>query len=379
MKSAIKTTLTGSLSARAARKDWVKPPEWPDISKTSAGNIRLLVSDIYPKFSFFVDNASAAYDIYVNGAFYRAVSGKEIVLLDLTALEGGKRVMYPIESILHLIELRTKNNPVSEFKLYPVAGQMEQGLLWVDFGFSRVSAGRMFWETNSYTPCLEAITATNNLLSSSTFSGFIYKSRLKTLPVLSDALSGYAFDKGLSDEIIKKVELKNISSNVNHFVFFSDCISLRSVKLTDCNFNGVRTYSNTHRNNLALIEIPAYSYNSAENMSNFITNAVCLKPCVLDLSYAVNLKIIGAYGTVQTPMRGLKGLKINSSAPFTGASPQINVSYTGFEREALQELFEALPFVSAGQIINITGASGAAALSKEDIDVAVSKGWTVLR
>ena len=125
--------------------------------------------------------------------------------------------------------------------------------------------------------------------------------------------------------------------------------------------------------------MPDINYTNAANMTSFITNAKSLKDFVLDLSYAGKLKTFGVYGNSSNRVDGLKGLLVSQNAPFTGSSPQINVSYTGLDQNALVALFNSLPTVTAGQIINITGATGASALTAQQLAIAINKGWTVTR
>lgn len=104
-----------------------------------------------------------------------------------------------------------------------------------------------------------------------------------------------------------------------------------------------------------------------------------LEDTFLDLSFNDTLTLVRVYGTNVHPVRGLKGLVVSSAAPFNGASPQINISYTGLAREALVALFQSLPTVTDNQVCNITGATGAADLTADDLAVATSKGWTITR
>jgi hypothetical protein len=65
---------------------------------------------------------------------------------------------------------------------------------------------------------------------------------------------------------------------------------------------------------------------------------------------------------------------LNASAgQYTGASPQINVSYCDLGIAALNQLFTDLPTVTS-KTINITGCTGAAGCTRS---IATAKGWTV--
>jgi hypothetical protein len=65
-----------------------------------------------------------------------------------------------------------------------------------------------------------------------------------------------------------------------------------------------------------------------------------------------------------------------ATAQYAGTSPQIDVSYTNMGQAALAQLFVDLPTL-ASKTINITSATGAAALTAGERAVATGKGWTI--
>ena len=65
---------------------------------------------------------------------------------------------------------------------------------------------------------------------------------------------------------------------------------------------------------------------------------------ILDLSNLSKMEKVAVNGTADRKMEGLKGLLVSPNAPFTGSSPQINVSYTGLSKSALVSLFESAPY-----------------------------------
>ena len=65
---------------------------------------------------------------------------------------------------------------------------------------------------------------------------------------------------------------------------------------------------------------------------------------ILDLSNLSKMEKVAVNGTANRKMEGLKGLLVSPNAPFTGASPQINASYTGLNKSALVSLFESAPY-----------------------------------
>jgi hypothetical protein len=70
-----------------------------------------------------------------------------------------------------------------------------------------------------------------------------------------------------------------------------------------------------------------------------------IEDTILDVSAATGLTKIGCYGDSSHFMGGFKGLRVSDQAPFDSATaPQIDVSYTGMDRNALVQLFQDLPY-----------------------------------
>jgi hypothetical protein len=82
-------------------------------------------------------------------------------------------------------------------------------------------------------------------------------------------------------------------------------------------------------------------------------------------------------GNSATTKVALSTLRLsNASSLFAGTSPQINVSYSNMGQAALVDLFNDIPTLT-GKTINITGATGAAALTAPERAIATGKGWTI--
>jgi hypothetical protein len=79
--------------------------------------------------------------------------------------------------------------------------------------------------------------------------------------------------------------------------------------------------------------------------------------------------------TIKAKLNSLR-LRNNGSGQYGGASPQINISYTKLSQAALVQVFNDLPTVTS-KTINITGATGAAALTAPERAIATGKGWTI--
>jgi hypothetical protein len=83
----------------------------------------------------------------------------------------------------------------------------------------------------------------------------------------------------------------------------------------------------------------------------------------------------GGVGLLKNQLNSLR-LRNNGSGQYNGLSPQINISYTDLSQAALVQVFNDLPTITA-KTINITGATGAAALTAPERAIATSKGWTI--
>lgn len=94
------------------------------------------------------------------------------------------------------------------------------------------------------------------------------------------------------------------------------------------------------------------------------------------ITIATRLTKLGIYGSSTVKIK-IENIRLTNPAnTFSGSSPQINVSYTSLGQAALVALFNDLPTLS-GKTINITGATGAAALTAGERAIATGKGWTI--
>ena len=174
---------------------------------------------------------------------------------------------------------------------------------------------------------------------------------------------------------LKRVRLKDIICNTEAAGTFARNVGLEQIAINDVKIENLTTTRQVFRDNRKLKSILDIKYNNSVNCADLITNAMELYPTKLDISKGKNITILGTYGTSTYPMRGLRGLKVSNEAPFTGTSPQINVSYTGLDREALVELFNSLPTVTGSQILKCDNCTGTADLTDEDKAIATNKGW----
>ena len=162
---------------------------------------------------------------------------------------------------------------------------------------------------------------------------------------------------------------------------FSRCASLKTITLPTTQTTSLTSIVNTFFqcgslttiNNLnKLGSLTATPLASADG-NTFIN-------LVTTLQFNCPLSKLTVNGQSATNFSLLNSLRLlNTSAQWTGTSPQINVSFTNMSTAALVQLFNdmaAQPAVS-GKTINITSATGAAGLTAANRLIVTSKGWTI--
>lgn len=370
---------------------------WPDIRTAARPNAIAIMAGVKADYSAY-DNlgftaiCGGGYNVYIDGVQYGSTfsSGAQCsITWSQYSATTGFSVSYPEEFTAHIVQIApaTSGNNITAFASARVAssGDEAQGIIWLHYNLSNEialnNATRNY--PNSRNTNLVAVTAKKGIIKAINTYGFIssLSTKLAFSPNL-DLTSGIAYlaDGNICGARVKTLEIKNINNTAATFSSaFANCTALEKVKFTDTETGNISNFSKLFLNCITLKELPDINYTNAANMTSFITNAKSLKDFVLDLSYAGKLKTFGVYGNSSNRVDGLKGLLVSQNAPFTGSSPQINVSYTGLDQNALVALFNSLPTVTAGQIINITGATGASALTAQQLAIAINKGWTVTR
>lgn len=350
-----------------------KPSDWSDIrTDCPANSIALLAGHTtdYSQYDNlgFTANCVGGYNVFIDGTQYGSTyaSGSQCnITWSSLALTTGDDITTPTTLKAHKIWITpaTEGNNITDFHCVRVAesGQEVQGLLWEHFNLTNsiniqeLNATGSLASSNYSNPALVACTAKDNTINFTEIQrAFLKCEKLTYVPTFN--FTG--------------------SSSINASFAFTNCSLLESVILNDLLFYSA---SYTFHNCYKLKEVLGIKYTSARNMDYFITKSTDLKDTVVDVSSANYLKTVGCLGTSSYFMGGLKGLRVSSSAPFDATAPQINVSYTGMDRNALVQLFNDLPIVSAGQIISIVGATGASDLTADDEAIATAKGWTITK
>ena len=180
-------------------------------------------------------------------------------------------------------------------------------------------------------------------------------------------------------ENLKYVLMPSSMSGVtNSTGMFNFCYSLESINLPTmlANTNPSSMFANCHslgsNTNLENIGTTGATQTNANNFITFNENTT-LTSFNATRSYSV-FGILGGVGALTK----LNSLRLNQATGSTwgGSSPQINISYNDLGQAALVQVFNDLPTVS-GKTINITGCTGAAALTAPERAIATGKGWTI--
>jgi hypothetical protein len=109
---------------------------------------------------------------------------------------------------------------------------------------------------------------------------------------------------------------------------------------------------------------------------SFLTNTFRLST---PISFSCKFSRLTISGFSVARRNGLSSLRLlnNGAGQYGGASPQIDIRYTELGQAALVQVFNDLPTITA-KTIDITGATGAAALTPAERAIATGKGWTIL-
>ena len=310
----------------------------------------------YSLFGLVASVSSGTYDVYIDDVLYDTTASGTQTDIDFSTL-GAEYVSIgtcttPEELVLHKIMIKptTSGETITRFRCartIGASGTQAQGCLWAHLELkNNIALSALFnAETTTYTNNnLYSVTAKNNTLRAA-LSNFSFKNtNVVYLPyIIHDSSGSYGIFTSVKCKRIKVNITGNISSIRN---FLTEATQLEKLdtnistqnKLMDTT-NNYRSYKNTYK----LKQLPCNKFNALSSVNEFVISNTSLYPTKLDISDNKDLTILGTYGTSTYPMRGLRGLKVSNEAPFTGSSPQINVSYTGLDRDALVELFESMP------------------------------------
>lgn len=391
--------------------EWQKPADWIDIRSGALENsVYFLVAHskptesegvysvaTYPEARYIANvSNSGTYDVYVDGIKVATTASTSATLIDWATLynngtlQGGYDVMYPSEKTTHVVRITPSdsNNTLTRIVTSSTSSHRNQGNLWIHLQLSNTIAIYRLCgqDSNTTNPILEAVTAKNNKITYEVDSSYqpirglyeAFYAHLKTIPELESSapVSRETSHRDFESVLAKKVVVKNnpetltfgaIRGFKGEIIEFENPITLQDDNQTNSSITGIT--------NLKRLPLISTKYKGT-NIS--ITDAYNLEPFVIDESFNDIRKKLVIYGNSSHSI-ALKGLIVSSLAPFDGVASQISVAYTAMDRTALVRLFNSMPTVSDGQVINVTGATGANDLTADDLAIASGKGWTVTR
>jgi len=165
-------------------------------------------------------------------------------------------------------------------------------------------------------------------------------------------------------------------TNINSL--FNGCGSLQSVTLPNT-AGGVTEANGTFKDDYSLREIVNLQY-LGKTTSTGCTFSQGLYACEFitqNVTMDAFIRDFHMYGSSGKLLKVTSIRLTNASSTFGGISPQINVSYTSLGTTALELLFGDIPNGLSGQLITITGSTGAPALISKATSGTTSGSTTV--
>ena len=340
------------------------PTDWQDsnneqidIRKNAENNtIVLLVghSADFTKYSLLgllADTSSGTYDVYIDDVLVGSGVTKNTQYdIDFSTINTSYgSATTPEALILHKVVVKptTSGEKISYFRFARTNGvttQQTQGVLWIHFELDNKIS--LYTLTNNgsqyYNLILMGVTSKGDIINTSDMeSCFRGAKRFSMLPLFksdgSIALYNSFGQAGINRcKRIRYDTMQDITDNTDY-----SCVSAANLEQY-CIKKRIRVTSNAMSALYKLKMLPKIYHPTSTNI--VLSEMSALYPTKLDFSDISNMLICRTYGTSSYPMRGLRGLKVSNEAPFTGSSPQINVAYTGLDRDALRELFTSLPY-----------------------------------
>ena len=378
-----------------AAKPWKKPSGWVDIRFGAQNNsVYALVGHKadFSKYNIFpiraTVNNSGTYDIYIDGVKqYSAVASGTTTTINWQTLNlaSGFDVTYPEALKTHIIRLtptvNTNKLNYPKFISSDVSDTDGSGLLWVHFttDYAVGIANMCYASGPRRSKILEAVTcSTDTLKCGWSAQAFLDAYSLTTIPTL-EISEGDADQSAICyNTKIKRFECKltaalgsTRTSNTNGLPECEEIVNEGQYGLHCTSFENCPKLKRI---------VGPWDHTFGENYPNLFGGDVSMEDLFLDFSDGSQVKRMVIGGTSSVPLPWFKGLLVSASAPFDHTtSPQLSVAYTGMERGSLVTLFASLPTVTDDQVCDVTGASGAADLTTDDLAVATAKGWTVTR
>lgn len=354
--------------AEATTQDWTgKPSDWSDIRKDCPANSIALYAGHTADYSQydnlgFTATCTGGYKVFIDGTQYGSTyaSGSTCTITWSTSgIATGDIITTPSLLKAHKIwiEPATSGNNITRFASARVSTGSEQefqGKLWIHFNLSNtIQVSNLLRASGTFSAngICKAITAKNNTLKCAVNISSMCQNctSLEYLPVLvSSGEAGNGVGAFNGCEILKSITLKNFKfTSINYG--FNNCYFLEKIKHSNTEILNTSSGStiNSQYNECRKLQnlLPETYTANITRAQNYIHNTPELKDTVIDLRGATALTELGIFSYSTYFAKGIKGVRVSNQAPFDrNTPPQINVSYTGMDRNALVQLFEDLPY-----------------------------------
>ena len=324
---------------------------WPDIRPAARPNAIVLLAGVKADYSAydnlgFIATCEGGYNVFIDGVQYgdTYASGEQcsITWSQYSAMTGFP-VTQPEALTAHIVQIvpATDENNLTTFLCARVAssGTEQQGVLWAHVNFEQAVNVSFYTPEAVNTPMLTAVTVSGNTLKINSSINFSFANcpSLAYVPVLDGEnrtiYGGQTFNTSSS---LKKVHFKNMKFTNLAYTFYG-ASALEKVIFQNVDTSACKLMSGV----IAKVKnLPYVDFTAATDCNELFSGGTGeMNPFMLDTSYANNVTRFGVSGISE-----LLGLLVSKFAPFTGSSPQINVSNTGLDRNALVALFNSLPY-----------------------------------
>lgn len=342
-----------------------------DIRKNAENNsIVLLVGHSadfikYSLLGLLANTSAGTYDVYIDDVLVGSGITKNTQYdIDFSTINTSYgSATTPEALVLHKVVVKptTSGATITTFRCARTSGVttvQQQGVLWCHFELdNQINISGLFGEGYPYNKRNQriiALTSKGDYINNTTATESIFTyASIFYIPKLENGATslGYYLCTNL-----KRLRANN--QNINQTYQFSNCSALEQINIKNKNTSSrsIQTQQMYICNKLKIL--PFNKGFGGTTGQYWLHRIVDLYPTKIDVSSATGLLKVDVNGSSDNQMRGLRGLKVSNEAPFTGSSPQINVSYTGLDRDALVELFQSLPTVTGGQTLNCVACSG---------------------
>ena len=222
----------------------------------------------------------------------------------------------------------------------------------------------------------------------STFNCLDTRGRLSDITLPTSMTACTAFNSTFAGQTtISSITFPSTTGNITTFTAcFQGAGNIRTVVFPTTQLTALSSLSNifdgcgyiTTLTNVDKLGNPSTTATTYVAATTFTSAQYTALPSVDFYCKFSRLDLAGATGaaTVRAQLASLR-LRNNGAGQYAGTSPQINIANTNLSQAALVQVFNDLPTITA-KTINITAATGAAALTAGERAIATGKGWTII-